>query len=75
MTADPQENFNVASLPEYEEVFEDKDDSDDDDGVDDDAQEDDDDGADEEDCDDSSWREDALIYMLGKLTRRRWRIF
>ena len=43
--------------------------------VNDDAQEDDDDGADEEDGDDSSWREDALIYMLGKLTRRRWRIF
>ena len=52
MTADPQENFNVASLPEYEEVLEDKDDG-----------------------DDSSWRKDALIYMLGKLTRRRWRIF
>ena len=43
--------------------------------INDDAQEDDDDGADEEDGDDSSWREDALIYMLGKLTRRRWRIF
>ena len=52
MSADPQENFNVASLPEYEEVLEDKDDG-----------------------DDSSWRKDALIYMLGKLTRRMWMIF
>ena len=33
MTADPQENFNVASLLEYEEVFEDNDDGDDDGGV------------------------------------------
>ena len=63
MTADPQENFNVASLLEYEEVFEDNDDGDDDDGL------------DEDDGDDSSRREDVLILMLGKLTRRRWRIF
>ena len=63
MTADPQENFNVASLPEYEEVFEDNDDGDEDDGV------------DEDDGDNSSRREDGLILMLGKLTRRRWRIF
>ena len=70
MTADPQENFNIASLPEYKEVFESNDD-----GVDDDAQEDDDDGADEEDGDDSSRREDVLFLMLGKLTRRRWRTF
>ena len=26
MTADPQENFNIASLPEYKEVFESNDD-------------------------------------------------
>ena len=64
MTADPQENFNVASLPEYEEVFEDNDDGDDDD-----------DGVDEDDGDNSSRREDVLILMLGKFTRRRRRIF
>ena len=58
MTADPQENFNIASLPEYKEVFESNDD-----------------GVDEEDGDDSSRREDVLFLMLGKLTRRRWRIF
>ena len=48
MTADPQENFNVASLPEYEEVFEDNDDGDDED----------DDGVDEDDGDNSSRRKD-----------------
>ena len=58
MTADPQENFNIASLPEYKEVVESNDD-----------------GVDEEDGDDSSRREDVLFLMLGKLTRRRWRIF
>ena len=58
MTADPQENFNIASLPEYKEVFESNDD-----------------GVDEEDGDDSSRREDVLFLMLGKLTKRRWRIF
>ena len=65
MSADPQENFNVASLPEYEEVFEDNDDGDDED----------DDCVDEDDGDNSSRRKDVLILMLGKLTRRRWRIF
>ena len=58
MTADPQENFNIASLPEYKEVLESNDH-----------------GVDEEDGDDSSRREDVLFLMLGKLTRRRWRIF